>query len=241
MSPNASRQSTGKMTNRSLFALYRVVVEPTSHSPQSRQKIYHFCGGTSSGKSLDKVSPGSQTSEKSLEEGPKSPTKSDNGFGDFLGLFETFFQAAARLLFRDFFSRLFFETFFRDFFPRLFGFGPRDSLSQVHGTSKVAQGCCCLTPQALDRGKSALAKGFFVRSTIFNGIWSLKTCLDYSTITRARLLKHDLLVHSRSIQTLKEVLNMSGSLSGRESGESFEIFLPDIFETLRLENPNLLK
>ena len=65
---------------------------------------------------------GSRKSEKSLEKGPKSQKKSENGF------FLTF--------------RTFFATFFRlsgprarETFSRLFGFGPRDSFSQVHGTS----------------------------------------------------------------------------------------------------------
>ena len=70
--------------------------------------------------------PGSQKSEKSLDEGPKSlPKPIFRLFLDFSDLRRDFFRTfGARL------RETFFETFLR-----LFGFWPRDSFSQVHGTS----------------------------------------------------------------------------------------------------------
>ena len=72
-------------------------------------------------KSLEKAGV-PEVREKSLEKGPKSLQKP---------IFRLFFDFPD--LFRDFFQT--FATPARETFLRLFGFWPRDSFSQVHGTS----------------------------------------------------------------------------------------------------------
>ena len=82
-----------------------------------------------------KVSAGSRKSEKSLERGPKSLQKPIFGFFfDYSDLFQDFFQTFGTPAPGDLF-----ETF-----SRLFGFGPRDSFSQVHGTSTQEFFAACI-------------------------------------------------------------------------------------------------
>ena len=98
-----------------------------------------FClspGRRSLGAKSQKVS---KKSRKSLPaRGPESPEKvskkvrkvSKNPFSDFFLTFRSFFETFFGLLHGARPRETIFETFLR-----LFGFGPRDSFSQVHGTS----------------------------------------------------------------------------------------------------------
>ena len=101
--------------------------ESRGQQPESLQKVSKKSPG------VGRPGPGSQKSEKGLEKGPKSLQNplSDFFFWTFRAFFETFFrtfQPVPGRLFRD--------------FARLLGFGLRDSLSQVHGTSILGGWWC---------------------------------------------------------------------------------------------------